>query len=109
MASSAPADRGYLLYVLPALAVLAPLGALAGLVLGIGPTPVLLRICMIFLIVAPATGLLGLRTIARVGSAAPAATRRTAKVWCALALVTPVVLYLGLRWLASSVPPVTRP
>jgi hypothetical protein len=109
MTTSTPADRGFLLYALPAIAVLTPLAALLALVLGIGPVPVLLRICMIFLLVAPATGLLGLRTVARVGGAAPAATLRTARVWCALALVTPVVLYLGLRWLASTAPPVTPP
>jgi hypothetical protein len=101
VAPSSPADRAYLLYALPALAVAAPLLALAGLALGVGPAPLLFRICMIFLIVSPATGLLGLRTLARVGSAAPEWVHRTARMWCALALATPVVVYLGLRWLAG--------
>jgi hypothetical protein len=98
---SQPADRAYLLYTLPALAAAAPLLALAGLVLGVGPAPLLLRICMIFLVVSPATGLLGLRTLARVGAAAPEWAHRTARTWCYLALVTPVPVYLGLRWLAE--------
>jgi hypothetical protein len=105
MATSSPTDRAYLLYTLPALAVITPLGALLGLVLGLGPAPLLLRVCMVFLLVSPATGFLGLRTLARVGDAAPAATQRTARMWCFLAFVTPVVLYLGLRWLAASGPP----
>ena len=71
MPSSQPADRAYLLYTLPALAVAAPLLALAALALGVGPAPVLLRVCRIFLVVSPATAFLGLRTLARVGSAAP--------------------------------------
>ena len=101
MPSSQPADRASLLYTLPALAVAAPLLALAALALGVGPAPVLLRICRIFLFVAPATGFLGLRTLARVGSAAPEWARRTGRNWCALALVTPVIIYLGLRWLGA--------
>jgi cation transport ATPase len=101
MAPNDAADRVYLLYTLPALAVAAPLLALAGLVLGVGPAPALARICNIFLIVSPATGLLGLRTLSRVGSAAPEWAHRTARRWCALAIATPVVVYLGLRWLAE--------
>jgi hypothetical protein len=96
--ASSPADRAYLLYTLPALAVATPLLALAGLLLGVGPVPVLLRICLVFLIVSPATGFLGLRTLARVGSAAPEWVHRTARTWCWLAFATPVVVYLGLRW-----------
>ena len=102
MATSAPADRAHLLYLLPALAVITPLGALLALALGIGPGYVLLRVCMVFLLVSPATGFLGLRTLARVGDAAPPATHRIARVWCLLAFVTPVVVYLGLRWIAAS-------
>jgi hypothetical protein len=102
MASATPTDRTYLLYTLPALAVITPLGALLGLVLGLGPAPVLLRICMVFLLVSPATGFLGLRTLARVGNAVPESARRTARMWCLLAFVTPVVLYLGLRWLETT-------
>jgi len=101
VAASSPADRAYLLYTLPALAVAAPLLALAGLALGVGPAPLLLRICMIFLIVSPATGLLGLRTLARVGSGAPEWVHRTARTWCYLALLTPLPVYFGLRWLAE--------
>src|SRR4029453_866805 len=56
MASAAPTDRTYLLYTLPALAVITPLGALLGLVLGLGPAPVLVRICMVFLLVSPEVG-----------------------------------------------------
>lgn len=103
MPSTQPADRAYLLYTLPALAVAAPLLALAALALGVGPPPVLLRICRIFLIVAPATGLLGLRTLSRVGGAAPEWAHRTARTWCALALLTPVIIYLGLRWLGEPI------
>ncbi len=101
MPPSSPADRAYLLYTLPALAVATPLLALAGLLLGVGPVPVLLRICMVFLIVSPATGLLGLRTLARVGPAAPDWVHRTARAWCYAAFVTPVVVFLGLRWLEA--------
>ena len=103
MPSSQPADRAYLLYTLPALAVAAPLLALAALALGVGPPPVLLRICRIFLVVAPATAFLGLRTLARVGSAAPEWAHRVARKWCALAFVTPVIIYLGLRWLGAPI------
>jgi hypothetical protein len=103
MATSAPPDRAYLLYTLPAFAVITPLAALLGLALGIGPGALLLRICMVFLLVSPATGFLGLRTLARVGSAAPPATHRVARIWCTLAFLMPVVLYLGLRWIAASI------
>ena len=103
MATSAPADRAYLLYLLPALAVVTPLAALLGLALGIGPGYVFFRICMLFLLVSPATGFLGLRTLARVGDAAPPATHRIARVWCLLAFVMPIVLYLGLRWIGGSI------
>lgn len=103
MATSTPADRGYLLYTLPALAVVTPFLAFAALLAGVGPTPALVRIVMTFLIVAPATGLLGLRTLARVGSAAPDWVHRRARLWCYLTFVTPVVLYLGMRWLAERV------
>jgi hypothetical protein len=96
------AGRAYLLWSLPALAVLVPLACLLGLVLGVGPTPILLRLCAVFLIVSPATGFLGFRTLARVGDAAPPSVHRTARTWCYLAFLTPVVLYLGLRWLAGS-------
>jgi len=97
--TTAAADRAYLLYTLPALAVITPLGALLGLALGLGPAPLLLRVCTTFLLVSPATGFLGLRTLARVGNAAPASTHRTARTWCILAFATPFVLYLGLHWL----------
>jgi len=102
VATSAPSDRAYLLYTLPALAVFTPLLALLCLAIGIGPRDALLRICMVFLLVSPATGLLGLRTLARVGSAAPPAVHRIARTWCALALITPLVLYLGLHWVAPA-------
>jgi hypothetical protein len=102
MASSPPPDRAYLLYTLPALAVITPLLALIALAFGIGPGYVLLRICMVFLLVSPATGFLGLRTLARVGGAAPPATHRVARIWCLLAFVMPIVLYLGLRWIAPT-------
>jgi hypothetical protein len=88
--------------MLPALAVVTSLVALLGLVLGFGPAAGLLRVCMVFLVVAPVTGLLGLRTLARVGDTAPQSVHRTAKTWCYLALATPAVLWLGLRWLARS-------
>lgn len=101
MPPSPPADRAYLLYTLPALAVATPLLALAGLLLGVGPVPLLLRICMVFLIVSPMTGLLGLRTLARVGDAAPEWVHRTARTWSYLAFATPVIVYLGLRWLEA--------
>lgn len=84
------------------MAVLVPLVALAGLIAGVGPTPILLRLCMVFLLVSPVTGLLGLRTLARVGEAAPASVHRTARTWCYLAFAMPVVLYFGLQWLAGS-------
>jgi len=29
--------------------------------------------------------------------------RRTGRNWCALALVTPVIIYLGLRWLGAPI------
>ena len=102
MATSAPPDRAYLLYTLPALAVITPLLALIALAVGIGPREELVRICMVFLLVSPATGFLGLRTLARVGSAARPATHRVARFWCSLAFVTPIVLYLGLRWIAAN-------
>lgn len=102
MADTPTAQRAYLLYMLPALAVVTSLTALLGLVLGVGPVPGLVRVCSIFLVVAPATGLLGLRTLARVGSSASLAAQRTARTWCYLALVTPAVLYLGLHWLDAS-------
>ncbi len=102
MATSGEADREYLLYTLPALAVITPFIAFACLALGIGPGALLLRVCMIFLIVSPATGLLGLRTLSRVGSAASPAAHRTARVWCILAFATPLVLYVGLHWLVAS-------
>ena len=50
---------------------------------------------------APATGFLGLRTLARVGSAAPESVHRAARMWCALAFAMPVIIYLGLRWLGA--------
>lgn len=103
MARRPPADRAALLYALPALAVAAPVLALAALLLGVGPPPLLLRICRVFLIVAPATGLLGLRTLSRVGGAAPEWAHRTARTWCALAFLTPVIIYLGLRWLGEPI------
>ncbi len=100
--AGADAGRAYLLYMLPALAVVTPLVALLGLLLGVGPAPGLRRVCMIFLVIAPATGLLGLRTLARVGSTASPAVHRTARTWCYLALATGAILYLGLEWLGAA-------
>ena len=88
--------------MLPALAVVTPLVALLGLALGVGPVPGLLRVCRVFFFVAPATGFLGLRTLARVGSAAAESVHRTARLWCYLAFATPVVLWFGVQWLAGS-------
>lgn len=91
-----------LLWLLPAIAVAVPLLALAALALGVGPLRLLWATCTIFLFVSPTTGLLGLRTLARVGSGAPASDRHTARNWCYLALAMPIVIYLGLRWLSGS-------
>jgi hypothetical protein len=90
------ADRSFLLWALPALAAVVPLVALLGLLLGMGPLLLLWRVCMVFLLVSPITGLLGLRSLARVGDAAPAPLRRTARTWCYLTFVVPVVVYLAL-------------
>ncbi len=102
MAATTPPSRAYLLYMLPALAVVTPLVALLGLVLGIGPAAGLWRACMVFLVVSPVTGLLGLRTLAQVGDTAPASVHRTARTWCYLALAMPAVLWLGLEWFGRS-------
>jgi len=102
MAADDPRNRAHLLYMLPALAVVTPLAALLGLALGVGPAPGLLRVCMVFLFVSPATGFLGLRTLARVGGAAPASVHRTARIWCFAAFLTPFVLWFSLQHLARS-------
>jgi hypothetical protein len=95
-------DRTYLLWTLPAVAVILPLTALVGLLSGVGPLSMLWSLCTMFVFVSPITGVLGLRTLARVGNAVPPSMRRMATTWCYLALGTPVLLYLGLRALAGS-------